>query len=59
VLGASMRVKGEQRVRLHPDTAAAGVDPRPAGRSSCVESPAHDGGIAVGGQRDREALFGT
>jgi hypothetical protein len=41
---------------LSPDTAAAGVDPRrPA--VPVVARPPHDGGAAVGGQCDGEALL--
>ena len=42
---------------LGPDTAAAGVDPRRPG-SPVVGDPAHDGGVAVGGQRNGPALLG-
>jgi hypothetical protein len=45
------------RPLLGPDTAAAGVDPRRPGEAA-VATPADDGGVAVGRQRDREALCG-
>src|ERR1019366_2737046 len=50
--GASNRAAADQLVALlGPNTAAAGVDPR---RPSLqvVKRPAHDGGVAVVGQRD-------
>jgi hypothetical protein len=40
---------------LGPDTVAAGEDPRRSAR--VVARPAHDGGVAVGGQRDGVALL--
>ena len=56
--GASNRAGADQLAALlGPDTAAAGVDPRRPG-ARVVGSPAHDGGVAVGGQRDGAALSG-
>ena len=43
---------------LGPDAAAAGKDPRRSGVRVVVR-PAHDGGVAVGGQRDGGALRGS
>ena len=58
MVGASNRAGADQLAALlGPDTAAAGVDPRRPG-ARVVGRPAHDGGVAVGGQRDGEALFG-
>ncbi len=56
--GGSNRAGADQLVALlGPNTAAAGIDPhRPGVR--VVFNPAHDGGVAVGGQRDRPALLG-
>ena len=57
--GASNRTAADQLVALlGPNTAAARVDPR---RPSVqvVKRPAHDGGVAVVGQRDGEALGGA
>jgi prepilin-type processing-associated H-X9-DG protein len=41
---------------LGPDPAGAGVHPRRPG-ARIVDIPAHNGGVAVGGQRDGPALF--
>jgi hypothetical protein len=41
---------------LRPDAVAAGEDPRRACQR-VVERPAHDGGVAVGGQRNGLALL--
>ena len=43
------------RSLLGPDAAAAGEDPRRSG-ARVVVRPAHDRGVAVGGQRDRASL---
>src|ERR1019366_1695963 len=56
---ASNRTAADQLVALlSPNTIAAGVDPR---RPSVpvVKRPAHDGGVAVVGQRDGPALSGA
>jgi hypothetical protein len=56
--GVSNRAGADQlRLLLGPDTAAAGVDLRRPGEAA-VATPADDGGVAVGRQRDREALCG-
>jgi hypothetical protein len=51
--GVSNRA-GALAALLGPDTIAADVDPR-----RVVGGPAHNGGIAVAGQRDRNALLGV
>jgi hypothetical protein len=43
---------------LGPDAVAAGVDPRRPGGPG-VNGPAHDGGVAVAGERDGPALLGV
>jgi hypothetical protein len=54
--GVSNRAGTDQFVALlGPDTAAAVIDPRRPG-PPVVERPAHNGGVAVVGQRDGEAL---
>jgi hypothetical protein len=56
LLGGSNRAGADQLAALlGPDTAAASVDPRRPG-FHVVENPAHDGGVAVAGQRDGVAL---
>jgi hypothetical protein len=56
--GSSNRAGSDQLTALlGPDTAAAGEDPRRPG-FPVVGPPAHDGGVAVGGQRDGGALRG-
>ena len=58
-MGASHRAGADQLVALlGPDTAAAGEHPRRPGLA-VVGPPAHDGGVAVGGQRDGQALAGA
>jgi hypothetical protein len=55
--GASNRTGADQLVALlRPDVASACVDPRRPG-DLVVGKPAHDGGVAVGGQRDGPALL--
>src|SRR5207344_1360461 len=56
--GGSNRAGADQLVALlGPDTIAAGENPyRPGER--VVARPAHQGGIAVGGERNRHALIG-
>src|SRR5208337_1607335 len=58
LIGGSNRAGADQLVALlGPDTIAAGENPyRPGER--VVAKPAHQGGIAVGGERNREALPG-
>ena len=57
LVGVSNRAGADQLAALlGPDTAAAGVDPRRPG-ARVVVRPAHDGGVAVGGQRDGVALL--
>src|SRR6266542_4302720 len=57
-----------QNTAYRPDTATAGEHPRRPGRAKAeghrsiprvVSRPAHDGGIAIGGQRDGRALAGA
>ena len=56
--GLSNRAGADQLAALlGPDIAAAGVDPRRPGEP-VVDNPAHDGGLAVGRQRDGPALLG-
>jgi hypothetical protein len=59
LLGVSNRAGADQLVALlGPDTIATGENPyRPGER--LVATPAHQGGIAVGGKRNREALLGS
>ena len=57
--GTSNRAGADQLAALlGPDTAAAGVDPRRPG-TRVISGPADDGGVAIGGQRDGEALSGV
>jgi hypothetical protein len=53
--GSSRAGAGQLAALLAPDSAAAGVDPRRT-RTRVVGNPAHDGGVAVAGQRDGDAL---
>ena len=56
--GGSSRSRADQLASLlGPDTAAAREDPRRPG-AVVVARPTHDGRVAVGGQRDGEALSG-
>ena len=56
-LGASHSAGADQlRALLAPDPAASGEDPRRSGER-VVDVPAHNGGVAVGGQRDRNVSF--
>ena len=58
LLGGSHSAAADQlRALLAPHPAAAGEDPRRSG-AAVVAGPAHDRGVAVGGQRDRIALLG-
>jgi hypothetical protein len=51
-------IRDQLAALLGPDTAAAGEDPRrPSAR--VVGLPAHDSGVAIGGQRDGNPLFGV
>ena len=56
-VGESNSAGADQLLELGPRSAAAGVDPRRPDEP-VVGRPAHDGGVAVGGQRDGEALLG-
>ena len=56
--GSNRAGADELRPLLGPDAAAAGKDPRRPGER-VVASPADEGGVAVGGQRDGEALLGV
>ena len=57
--GGSNRSRADQLASLlGPDTAAARVDPRSPGARSLSPRPADDGRVAVGGQRDGDALLG-
>ena len=59
LLGGSNRSRADQLVSLlGPDTAAARVDPRRPVAASVVAGPANDGRVAIGGQRDGDALLG-
>ena len=57
-MALSNRAGADQLVALlGPDTIAAGENPRRPG-APVVVKPAHDGGVAVGGERNGEALLG-
>jgi hypothetical protein len=62
---ASNRTAADKLLLLSPDAEAPGEDPRRPGArqlmggvSANVSGPAHDGGVAVAGQRDGPALAG-
>ena len=57
--GVSNRAGADQLAALlGPDSPAAGVDPRRPDVGVVSSNPAHDGGVAIGGQRDGVALLG-